>query len=140
MQLRQVSSSRQWTIRKSTIATHPPEEQHQALQDILKGTLLGGQPDLVTDTQFLGVQEMSGILASMVALKQVEEAGAMAAMVICRRTIELNWTLPARKLYLERAQMKIQSLLPLVIPSPMAAARLTTMQGRWAKLILMGKS
>ena len=66
--------------------------------------------------------------------------GTITAVALCRRTIELGWTLPVRKLYLERASMAMQNLLPLAIPSPMAAARLTALQGRWAKLVLYGKA
>ena len=65
--------------------------------------------------------------------------GTITAVALCRRTIELGWTLPVRKLYLERASMAMQNLLPLAIPSPMAAARLTALQGLLAKLVLYGK-
>ena len=101
---------------------------------------MGGTPTLAGDTKFLGFQEMPDVNPAIATLKQVERMRAMAAVAICRKTDALRWALPARKLCLEKVHTVIQHLLPLALTAPMAAARLTSMQGRWAHIILMGRA
>ena len=82
---------------KSTIIVTPQEALHKELRNALKGTLLGGQPEVVRQTKFLGIQEQSGTLPSTAALKQIEKAGMVAGLLFCRTTVRLQWNMPARK-------------------------------------------
>ena len=91
---------------KSTILVTPPQEQHPQLQQALQGTLLGGAPEVVKSTKFLGVNESTEHLPSMAVLKQIERLGSLAAMQVTRAAHRQGWPVAARKLYMERAPTK----------------------------------
>ena len=124
----------------STLLVTPQEALHEDQRCAFKGTPLGGQPEVVKQKTFLGIQEQSGLLPSAAALKQIEKAGMVAGLLFCKTTIRPTSNMPARKVYMQRAQQNRQNLLALAVPSPMAAARLTTLQGRLAKLVLYGRA
>jgi hypothetical protein len=125
---------------KSTIQLSPTTERPIGFDLDIHGALLCGTPTLAGDTKFLGFQDMPDVSPAIATLKQVERMGAMAAVAICRKTDVLRWGLPARKLCLEKVHTVIQHLLPLAFTAPMAAARLTSMQGRWAHIICMSRA
>ena len=41
---------------------------------------------------------------------------------------------------MDRAQVKVQNLIPMATLAPMAAARLSSLRGRWAHQVLRGRS
>ena len=125
---------------KSTVLVTPPREQHPQLQQALQGTLLGGAPEVVRSTKFLGVNESTEHLPSIAVLKQIERLGSLAAMQVTRTAHRLKWPVAARKIYMERAQTKVINLLPLAAPAPMAGARLNSLQGRWAHQVMKGRA
>ena len=94
---------------KSTILVAPPQAQHPQLQQALQGTLLGGAPEVVSCTKFLGVNESTMHLPSMAVLRQIELQGSLSAMQVTRTAHRLGWPVGARKLYMERAQTKIRA-------------------------------
>ena len=125
---------------KSTVLVTPPQEQHPQLRQALQGTLLGGAPEVVTATKFLGVSESTEHLPSLAVLKQIERLGSLAAIQVTRTAHRLKWPVAARRIYMQRAQTKVVNLLPLAAPAPMAGARLNSLQGRWAHQVMKGKA
>ena len=81
---------------------------------------MGGAPEVVRSTKFLGVNESTEHLPSMAVLKQIERLGSLAAMQVTRTAHRLRWPVAARKIYMERAHTKVVNLLPLAAPAPMA--------------------
>ena len=125
-------------IQKSTMAITPQEEVHPALQTAVQGILLGGAPTITKDTKLLGAQERAGVPMSVTSLKQVERLGSMAGLEMTRTATRLRWPAHLRKVCMERTATKVLNVLPLAVPAPMAAARLNSLQGRWAHQVLRG--
>ena len=75
---------------KSTILVNPPEALDPHLKAAIKGTWLGGEPEIVDDTKSLGIQERTGRPSSITVLTHIEQVGGAAAMTMCRRTIQLR--------------------------------------------------
>ena len=123
---------------KSTMVITPQEEVHPKLQSALQGTLLGGAPAITQDTKFLGAQEKAGVPMSITALKQIERVGSMAGLEMTRAATRLRWPAHLRKVCMERTATQVLNVLPLAVPAPMAAARLNSLQGRWAHQVLRG--
>ena len=53
-----------------------------------------------------------------------------------RAATRLKWPAHLRKVCMERTATKVLNVLPLAVPAPMAAARLNSLQGRWAHQVL----
>ena len=75
---------------------------------------------------------------SVTSLKQVERLGSMAGLEMTRTATRLRWPAHLRKVCMERTATKVLNVLPLAVPAPMAAARLNSLQGRWAHQVLRG--
>ena len=120
------------------MAVTPQEEVHPGLQTAVQGVLLGGAPAITGDTKLLGAQERAGVPMSITALKQVERLGSMAGLEMTKAATRLKWPAYLRKVCMERTATQVLNVLPLAVPAPMAAARLNSLQGRWAHQVLRG--
>lgn len=124
---------------KTTLTMSPAAVATPQLQSVLQGRLSEGAPTITGVTIFLGFQEEVDTNLALATLRQIERSGAAYAVAMWRRTNVLLWTALARQICLERVHSAVQNMPPLTVTAPMAAARLTSLQGWWAQLVPLGR-
>ena len=106
----------------------------------LHGLVQGGTPCLLDACAFLGVEEVVDLNPALAALRQIERKGEQVARQPRLVAASMQWPLVTRRIYIERADLVVSSLLHLAVGTPMAGARLNGLQGRWAHMILSGRA